>query len=211
MFVADDHSKAESLSCVSTKTTIQSESSSECKECDQFCISPKSKPEDNTTKNLLLSSTSFLNHAEELFDIYAWQPVALKPDSSHNETPETKLLLDCASELLENKKLQITPSVDTLPKKPIRSQVHISLDKLVDEISDGIETLRSYKDLTLSTDTLFALVERDLCCNVAVSGAWDLGWRKGFTHDEVEHVVADMENLLLSGILEDAFADFAWQ
>nr|GMD87983.1 uncharacterized protein LOC109175068 isoform X1 [Ipomoea batatas] len=193
LLVADDHSEAESLSCVS----------------------PKSKPEANATKNLLLSNTSFLSHAEELFDIYAWQPVELKPDSSHNETPETKLLLDCASELLESKKLQITLSVvDTLPKKPIRSQVHISLDKLVAEICYGIETLRSYKDLTatLSADTLFALVERDLQCNVAVSGgAWDLGWRKGFTYDEVEHVVADMEKLLLGGILEDALADFAWQ
>ncbi|XP_019179895.1 PREDICTED: uncharacterized protein LOC109175068 isoform X2 [Ipomoea nil] len=188
----DDHSEAESLSCVS-------------KECDQYCIGPKSNLEADTIKNLLLSSTSFLSHAEELFDIYAWQPVELKPDSSHNETPETKLLLDCASELLESKKLQ---------KKAIRSQEHISLDKLVGEICDGIETLRSYKDLitaTLSADTLFALVERDLQCNVAVSGAWDLGWRKGFTYDEVENVVADMEKLVLGGILEDALADFAWQ
>nr|GMD86663.1 uncharacterized protein LOC109175068 isoform X1 [Ipomoea batatas] len=186
------HSEAESLSCASTVPTIHA----------------------NATKNLLLSNTSFLSHAEELFDIYAWQPVELKPDSSHSETPETKLLLDCASELLESKKLQITLSVDTLPKKPIRSQVHISLDKLVAEICYGIETLRSYKDLTatLSADTLFALVERDLQCNVAVSGgAWDLGWRKGFTYDEVEHVVADMEKLLLGGILEDALADFGWQ
>ncbi|XP_031096319.1 uncharacterized protein LOC116000363 isoform X4 [Ipomoea triloba] len=213
--IIDDHSEAESLSCVSTVPTIHSESSSECKECDQHCVAPKSKPEANATKNLLLSNTSFLSHAEGLFDIYSWQPVELKPDSSHNETPETKLLLDCASELLESKKLQITLSVvDTLPKKPIRSQVHISLDKLVAEICCGIETLRSYKDLTatLSADTLFALVERDLQCNVAVSGgAWDLGWRKGFTYDEVEHVVADMEKLLLGGILEDALADFGWQ
>nr|GLL46041.1 uncharacterized protein LOC109175068 isoform X1 [Ipomoea trifida] len=213
--IIEYHSEAESLSCASTVPTIHGESSSECKECDQYCVTPKSKPEANATKNLLLSNASFLSHAEELFDIYAWQPVELKPDSSHNETPETKLLLDCASELLESKKLQITLSVvDTLPRKPIRSQVHISLDKLVAEICCGIETLRSYKDLTatLSADTLFALVERDLQCNVAVSGgAWDLGWRKGFTYDEVEHVVADMEKLLLGGILEDALADFGWQ
>nr|GMD93321.1 uncharacterized protein LOC109175068 isoform X1 [Ipomoea batatas] len=190
--IIEYHSEAESFSCASTVPTIHA----------------------NATKNLLLSNTSFLSHAEELFDIYAWQPVELKPDSSHSETPETKLLLDCASELLESKKLQITLSVDTLPKKPIWSQVHISLDKLVAEICYGIETLKSYKDLTatLSADTLFALVERDLQCNVAVSGgAWDLGWRKGFTYDEVEHVVADMEKLLLGGILEDALADFGWQ
>ncbi|VFQ97010.1 unnamed protein product [Cuscuta campestris] len=203
--VIDDQCTDDTLSCISTALTI----GSEFDEHDQFFINPKSNPKANTTKNLLLNSTHFLNHAKDLFHTCAWKPAILKPDYSHDEMPETQLLLDCASELLENKNLQITLSLDRLPI--IRPQLYISLDKLAAEICDGIDTLMSYRDLsdnTLCMDTSSMLIERDMQCKGAARAAFELGWGKGFTCNEVEHVVADMEKLIFGGILGDALDDF---
>ncbi|CAH9078777.1 unnamed protein product [Cuscuta epithymum] len=201
----DDQSTDENLSCNSMMLTI----GSECNEHDQFFINPKLKLESNTTKNFLLSSTPFLTRAEELFHACTWEPV-VKPVYLNDEMPDTKVLLDCASELLDNKYTQSKMSSDRLP---IRSRACIiPLDKLVAEICDGIDTLISYRDLTTDApcvDASSALIERDLWCKGAVRRACDLGWREGFTCNEVENVVADMEKLLLSGILEDALDDFA--
>ncbi|XP_009757845.1 uncharacterized protein LOC107794997 [Nicotiana tabacum] len=162
-----------------------------------------------TTRHILLSNESFLSRAEELFDTDAWEPTVWKTISVDNEVAENTLLLDCANELLEHKRSQCTLVVS---KNPIKtSKISISFDKLVNEICDKIEVLKSYTKVAgnnLSIGTLYALHERDIWCNEVVSTTWDLGWRNGFTLDEVEQVVTDIEKHLLSGIIDDVLTEF---
>ncbi|OIT01637.1 PREDICTED: uncharacterized protein LOC109226544 [Nicotiana attenuata] len=162
-----------------------------------------------STRHILLSNESFLSRAEELFDTDAWEPTVWKTISVDNEMVENTLLLDCANELLEHKRFQCTLAVS---KNPIKmSKISVSFDKLVNEICDKIEVLRNYNNIaghTLSVDTLYALHERDIWCNGVVSTTWDLGWRNGFTLDEVEQVVTDIEKHLLSGIIDDVLTEF---
>lgn len=216
--ISDDQISGESLPCNSNMLTAACDINIESTEHENSCMSPvlneKTRSEaSSATRSLLLSSASFLSQAEELFGTDAWQPaVSFKHDCSQNGMVETKLLLDCACELLNNKKSQCTLFFDPLSKKPVRrSKVGISLDTLVSEICEGIECLRRYKDPagTVAVDTLYSLTKKDLWCKGVVSGTWDLGWSKGFTSDEVEKIISDIEKHLLCGIIEDTLADFA--
>ncbi|KAK4727599.1 hypothetical protein R3W88_032516 [Solanum pinnatisectum] len=160
------------------------------------------------TRHILLSNESFLSRAEELFDTDAWEPTVWKTISVDNEMPNSTLVLDCAKELLENKRSQSTL---TISKSPVNmSRVSISFDKLLNEICDAIEVLRSHTKVDaniLSVDTLYALHKRDLSCNGVISTTWDLGWRNAFTLDEVEQIVSDIEKHVVNGIIDYALTE----
>ncbi|XP_016466991.2 uncharacterized protein LOC107789646 isoform X1 [Nicotiana tabacum] len=162
-----------------------------------------------TTRYLLLSSESFLCQSEELFETDAWEPTVRHITSVDHEIADSGLLLDCANELLENRRSQCALAVDPFSLK--MQKIPISFDKLVNEICDGIEVLRSYHKVAgknLSADALHPLLERDLWCKGVVSSAWDLGWRSGLTNNEVEQVVTDIEKYLLTGFIDDVLTDF---
>ncbi|XP_060209800.1 uncharacterized protein LOC132636796 isoform X2 [Lycium barbarum] len=156
-----------------------------------------------TTRHILLSSESFLSRAEELFDTDAWEPTLWQTISLDNEISNSKLVLECANELLENKRSQHALEIS---KNPVNeSRVSISFDKLVTEICDSIDVFKNYTKVdgnSLSVDTLYALHERDIWCNGMVSTTWDLGWRNAFTLDEVEQIVTYIEKHLLNGIID---------
>ncbi|KAL3322887.1 hypothetical protein AABB24_040135 [Solanum stoloniferum] len=160
------------------------------------------------TQHILLSNESFLSRAEELFDTDAWEPTVWKTISVDNEMPNSTLVLDYAKELLENKRSQSTL---TISKSPVNmSRVSISFDKLLNEICDAIEVLRSHTKVDaniLSVDTLYALHKRDLSCNGVISTTWDLGWRNAFTLDEVEQIVTDIEKHVVNGFIDDALTE----
>ncbi|KAF5945745.1 hypothetical protein HYC85_015973 [Camellia sinensis] len=193
-----------------TPLTIQHESSLKSAEEANEYIGTKT-----VEKDFLLSSPSFLSYAEELFDIKPNQTLnGLTPDSCLNdcEKTDTRLLLDCANELVRHKSIRCTQKVHPLLLAHARnSKLTISLAQLVEEVSDGIKDLRSYskhvgKKRTI--DGLYAVLERDLRCEGVASGAWDLGWRHAFTVDEVEQVVGDIEKLVFDGMVEEMFTDF---
>ncbi|MCE0482362.1 hypothetical protein HAX54_041049 [Datura stramonium] len=165
-----------------------------------------------TTRYLLLSSESFLCQSEELFETDAWEPTVWQTTSVDHEIADSTLLLDCANELLENKRSQCALAVDPLSLKAIKMRkISVSFDELVNEICDGIEVLQSYNKVAgnnLSADALYALLERDLWCKGVVSSAWDLGWRTGLTNNEVEQVVIDIEKYLLTAFIDDLLTDF---
>ncbi|KAL3535739.1 hypothetical protein ACH5RR_004200 [Cinchona calisaya] len=172
----------------------------------------KSCKRSNTTRNLLLDSSSFLNHAEELFETHACQPIMSHITGLHDYgTADTKLLIECAKELLEHKSFQCRVAVDPLARIHIKlSKTCISLDRLINEICDGIEYLRSYCKLarkTIVVDSLSAMLQNDMWCKGMVNGTWDFGWRNGFTLDEIDQVVVDIEQKIWSGILEDVLTD----
>ncbi|KAK4368402.1 hypothetical protein RND71_012194 [Anisodus tanguticus] len=164
-----------------------------------------------STRYLLLSSESFLRQSEELFETDVWEPTIRQTTSVDHEISNSTLLLDCANELLEIKRSQCALAVDPLSLKAIKMRkISISFDKLLNEICDGIEVLRSYNKVAgknLSADALYVLLERDLWCKGVVGSTWDLGWRTGLTNNEVEQVVTDIEKYLLTGFIDDLLTD----
>lgn len=164
-----------------------------------------------TARYLLLNGESFLCQSEELLETDAWEPTVWKTSVDH-EIADSTLLVDCANELLENKRSQYALAVDPLSLKAIKMRkFSVSVDKLVNGICDGFEVLRSYNKVAgknLSADALYALLERDLWCKGVVSSAWDLGWRTGLTNNEVEQVVTDIEKYLLTAFIDDLLTDF---
>ncbi|KAK4397009.1 hypothetical protein Sango_1537500 [Sesamum angolense] len=160
------------------------------------------------TRYLLLTSVSFLNRADELFDLGTCNSRLLQTaQSPDREMFDASLLLECAKEILELKSLHCTRSVNPLSqnlrKKP---KYHLSLEQLVGEISDVIENLKNYSkscgDVIL-VDSINSMLERDLRWNGKLICAWDLGWKNGLTMDEVNEVVNDVEKLVFGEIVDD--------
>ncbi|KAL0346600.1 UNVERIFIED_CONTAM: hypothetical protein Scaly_1676000 [Sesamum calycinum] len=160
------------------------------------------------TRYLLLTSVSFLNRADELFDLGTCNSRLLQTaQSPDREMFDPSLLLECAKEILELKSLHCTRSVNPLSqnlrKKP---KYHLSLEQLVGEISDVIENLKNYSkscgDVIL-VDSINSMLERDLRWNGKLICAWDLGWKNGLTMDEVNEVVNDVEKLVFGEIVDD--------
>ncbi|KAJ8527946.1 hypothetical protein K7X08_015397 [Anisodus acutangulus] len=212
--VIDDHKNAESSPAESTMPSIQSNHDIPLMEHTSYQIHLDSTEKKNlkctaATRCLLLSSESFLSRAEELFDTDAWEPTLWKTISLDNEMSNSTLVLDCATELLENKRSHRALAIS---KDHVNmSRVSISFDKLVNEICDAIEVLKSYTKVdgnSLSVDTLYALHERDIWCNAMVSTTRDLGWKNAFTLDEVEQVATDIEKHVLNGIIDDVLTEF---
>ncbi|EXB37517.1 hypothetical protein L484_002503 [Morus notabilis] len=162
---------------------------------------------------LLLSSLSFQNHVEELFDLNMNGSTILQTSYIENfGESSTRLLLGCAKELIDRKKSlhdsqTLRPLIPTRAGKPRRCSV--SLETLVEEVCRGIEALKKYSKIdgeSLAVDVLYAMLETDLTCNGFVNGIWDSGWRAGFfSWDEAEQVVNDIEKLVLSGLIEEVF------
>lgn len=179
------------------------------------CVPNNNLPEnercktETNTRSLLLNNALFLRHVEELFDTWTCEPTSCPITLLRGyELLDTKLFLDCANEMLERKSLQWR--ITTYPLSQTRSRCCLSLDHLVREICDGIEDLRRYNKLSSETNVvnvIHSMLERDLWSKRDLIGVWDVGWRTGYTS---EGVVADIEQLVLSEIVEDALADFAY-
>ncbi|CAI9100348.1 OLC1v1037327C1 [Oldenlandia corymbosa var. corymbosa] len=180
-----------------------------------YATDKKRYERNNTMRNLLLGSTSFVNHAEELFDIHSHRPTYSHTTSLHEyETDDSEVLLECAKELLGNRCLQCNFGVHPVPNTLIKeSKIWIPLDQLVDEICDGIEYLRSYYklgDKGLIVHKLHTVLQKDMWGKGVVTGAWDFGWSKGFTTpDEIDEVVVNIEHHILSDLFDDMLRDLA--
>nr|XP_011458612.1 PREDICTED: uncharacterized protein LOC101295266 [Fragaria vesca subsp. vesca]XP_011458615.1 PREDICTED: uncharacterized protein LOC101295266 [Fragaria vesca subsp. vesca] len=165
--------------------------------------------EDNLGE-FLLSSASFLSHAEEFFNLDVnGSTIFQTPSISSSAMCSTRLVLECASELLECKSFQLSQTVSPLSLTlQGKSRVSIPLDKLVEDVCIGIENLRRYSKLAgenLIADSLYSMLERDVMCKGVGKGTWDLGWRNGFSGDEAEQVVSDIERLIFNGLIEEVF------
>ncbi|KAJ4846592.1 hypothetical protein Tsubulata_050291 [Turnera subulata] len=166
-------------------------------------------------KALLLSSPSFLNHVEELFDLNTGSTQSI-PDSGIDESEVAdmkKLSLAYAKEYVELKSLSYSQARHSLLPSTLRgnSRIRCSRDQLVEEISNGVEVLRSYCMLPhekFPTDTLYATLERDMNCKGVVSGVWELGWRSGFSVEEAEQTVNQIERSLVNDLIEELFTMF---
>ncbi|XAR67006.1 hypothetical protein NMG60_11013414 [Bertholletia excelsa] len=160
-------------------------------------------------RDLFLSSPSFFSYAEELFHIDSNQAMMLQTTASLNdsEIANSRLLFDCATELMQHKSLCRHPLLLGSAKilKP-----SISLARLVDEVCNGIEILESCSRPGPDElgDSLNAILKRDLMCKRLSGGGWESGWTRGFSIDEVEQIVGEIGKLLLKALIGDLLTDF---
>lgn len=158
---------------------------------------------------LLSSSPALVSHAQELFDLNLSRPTTLLTSAITDFfVTNERLSMDCAKELIERRSLSDVKMVHPLLLKWLKnSRICICLSQLLQEVYDGIETLKSYRKLAgedLLTDSIHAILENDLKCRVE-SGIWDFGWKNELSSDDIEQVVNDIEKLLLSGLIGEIF------
>ncbi|XP_023003402.1 uncharacterized protein LOC111497022 [Cucurbita maxima] len=154
-------------------------------------------------KALLLRSSSLLCHAGELFDLNLNGRTMLQAASRCNDpdSPNTKPFIDCAIELIEHKS-QVANSL--LLGYSSNTKTQISIEKLVEEVCNNIDTLTSYHE-NLHVDTLATVLERDLYCKKLMNGTWGFGWKNGFSRSESEEIVNDTEKLILNELIDEFF------
>ncbi|KAG4999208.1 hypothetical protein JHK87_020280 [Glycine soja] len=161
-------------------------------------------------KHFLLTSPSFIGHAKKLFNLEVDCPNTLQKDETIYSMANLRLYLDCTYELAERKSLQESQVVRSfLLACGGNSRLHFSLGRLVEEICDGIENLKFYKEDSgeevFAGNDVFAMMEKDMKCNGEINSMWEKGWRRGFSADEAELVVNKIEILLMSGLIEEVF------
>ncbi|WVZ24203.1 hypothetical protein V8G54_002747 [Vigna mungo] len=161
-------------------------------------------------KHFLLTSPSFIGHAKKLFNLDVDHHNTLEKDETIYSMTNMRLYLDCAYELTERKSLQDSEVVRSLLLAcGGNSRLRISLCKLVEEICDGIENLKFYREdydcreEDFAYNDTFAMMEKDMKCKEEINGMWESGWRTGFCADEAQLVVNKIESLLIGGLIED--------
>nr|XP_048321871.1 uncharacterized protein LOC107431804 isoform X2 [Ziziphus jujuba var. spinosa] len=188
------------LSTTNHETDIAEEASSPIGLCRTDSKTIKNKA---NLKSLLLSSPSFLALVKELFDLSLNASTELQTSSANDfGASSMKLSSDCANELVERKGSQYSqrfhPNV----------RLCITLEDLMEEICNGIETLKNYTKLggeNPPVDSQCSILERDMMCKGFVNGIWESGWSSQYSLDEAEQVVNDIEKLILSGLIEEVF------
>ncbi|KAF3441925.1 hypothetical protein FNV43_RR15840 [Rhamnella rubrinervis] len=152
----------------------------------------------------LLSSPTFLSFVEELFDLTPNTSTVSQTHCAEDfGASSMRLTLDCANELIKRKSSQYPQRFHPTLRGCI------SLEDLLVEICNGIETLRNYSKLAgenLPVDSLFAILEKDTMCKGVVNGIWDSGWSSECSLDAAEKVVNDIEKLVLRGLIEEVIA-----
>ncbi|KAK7398953.1 hypothetical protein VNO78_10127 [Psophocarpus tetragonolobus] len=156
-------------------------------------------------KHFLLTSPSFIGHAKKLFNFEVDCPNSLQKEET---MANVRLYLDLAYELTERKSLQESQVVRSLLLAcGDNSRLHISSGRSVEEICNGIENLKFYKEDSaeevFAGNDVFAMMEKDMKCNGEINSMWEKGWRLGFSADEAELVVNKIETLLVSGLIQE--------
>jgi len=161
-------------------------------------------------KHFLLTSPSFIGHAKKLFNLDVDCPNTPQKDETFYSMASMRLYLDCAYELTERKSLQDSQVVRSLLLAyGGNSRLHISLGTLVEEICEGIENLKFYREDCDSWEEdsadhgVFEMMEKDIKCSEEINGMWESGWRTGFCADEAQLVVNRIQSLLISELIEE--------
>lgn len=168
-----------------------------------------------TTSDVMISTTQeSLQVIEPPNNCDAYQLIVLETPTNSNDSEllNSKHLRDCADELLESRRE--SNKLHTIPflHVPVSdSRVCMSKDKLMEEARDEIENLRSCSNQGVHSvpdiDIVFSVLERDILCKGLAAGAWDVGWREGFTRNEVEKIVNDFDRQVTDQLIEEVLAD----
>lgn len=87
----------------------------------------------------------------------------------------------------------------------------MSKDEVMEGVHNEIENLRSCCNHGVHSvpdgDIVFSVLKRDILCKGLAGGAWDLGWREGFTINEVEQIISDLDRQVIDQLIEKVLAD----
>ncbi|KAK9142608.1 hypothetical protein Syun_012008 [Stephania yunnanensis] len=174
-------------------------------------ISGEANNKDINLRSLFLRSLSFLNFAENYFDLDLDQEITIQSNDTNMMT--SKLFRDCAYEFIERKShhssLTRTPHLSWFDI--VKPRINISLVQLVEEVCQGVYNLLSYledDDGVQPVDSLYKMLESDLKVKgTQVSSAWDLAWVKGFSEDETNAVISEVEKQILGALIEETILD----
>lgn len=202
---------------ISTLPILQYErdGSSAAKACDHI---PQSEHEESYkrrcyAKAILLNDPSFIARAQELFEFAPCPTVLEGFEMSCSGLANERLYLDFAKELIDRKSLQACQkSCFLLITLQGSSRICISMDKLLEEICDGIDDLNDYCEFAcaeLSVDGLYAVLRKDIWSKGMANGTWESGWRNGYSLHDAEQVVDDIEKVLFSWLIEEAIAELS--
>ncbi|KAK9706007.1 hypothetical protein RND81_07G098300 [Saponaria officinalis] len=155
-------------------------------------------------QTLLLSNVSIPNNSEDLFEFQ------LFADLVQYDVGRDRLLIDYANEVVRLNSLEMSqPYLLQKPSITKETRDLRSVDRLLEEIGNGIEELKRYhgsdSDDTFCSDSLYRILNRDLNLK---NGVWEIGWRKTFSRDEFEQVVREVDRFILGKLMEEVVLDF---
>lgn len=166
---------------------------------------------DDELKNVFLSSRSFVGCAKQFFNVDATEPVHHRSESADEVGKcDSKLLLDISVELMTRKYHQQKHHLGhpLMQAKSWSRITYLSIDKLVEEIIDGIRKLSSYSKLdsvAASEDSLYIRLERELTCkDPAVNSVWDIGWDNRICPEEADQVAEELGKQILSSLIQES-------
>ncbi|KAF8034354.1 hypothetical protein BT93_C0604 [Corymbia citriodora subsp. variegata] len=186
---------------------------STAKACDHI---PQSEHEESYkrrchTKAILLNDPSFIAHAQDLFEFGQCPTVLEGFEKSYSGLANERLYLDFAKELIDRKNLQACQKF-LLITLPGTSRICISMDKLLEEICDGIDNLndrREFASAELSVDGLYAVLKRDIWSKGVANGTWESGWGNGYSLHDAEQVLNDIEKVVFSWLIDEMVAELS--
>ncbi|KAM4123691.1 hypothetical protein ACB094_01G176100 [Castanea mollissima] len=127
----------------------------------------KSFKSGNNLKDFLLSSPSFLTHAEEIFDLDVCTTILQTSCTSDFIEANVRLSLECANELIERKSLQGSQTVHPLLLTHVGNlRVCTSVDKLLEEVCSVVESLRSYSKFDDDAEQVVTEIETLVFCEL---------------------------------------------
>ncbi|VYS58498.1 unnamed protein product [Arabidopsis thaliana] len=157
-------------------------------------------------KSFLSTSSDFISYAEDLFDFNTNTERSRESNFRRRDSiviSDQRLALDFAKEVVRRKSL-------LLAEPTCHTRSSLDIDELLTEVCDGFESLTSYKDTfsgqnSFVKESIHLVLEKDLKGKKTemTSGVWDLGWRSEFQIDETYEAVADLEKLILSGLIQE--------
>ncbi|XP_068655845.1 uncharacterized protein [Aristolochia californica] len=168
--------------------------------------------EESNLKQMLITSQQFLTAAVAFFKFHI--PVSILHSSCpKDEDRESKLVLDCAYEIMKKKgrkeELAFHPSV-TMPIMPLKVK---SLDDLVKELNKNLACLKRCRqpqgdDYDAATYP-HKILEREIeNTNPEANCMWEFGWNcTMFAHIEKEEVIRDVEKHQLNRLIDEIIGD----
>ncbi|XP_074561569.1 uncharacterized protein LOC141817841 [Curcuma longa] len=159
-------------------------------------------------KSALLSSQSFLCCVKFLFSVDAARSINHLKQSINRKVDLPKLYLDISEELMARKYNQLKYTIHPLLQaQPWGRITYLSIDKLVEEVSNGINKLTSYNDINgvdAGEGSLHIRLERELKPrNTVLNSAWDIGWEWWICLEEADKVVDEVSKQIFSRLVEE--------
>lgn len=123
----------------------------------------------------------------------------------------SKLLLDCAAELMSYKFYRLELARHPLGMSCLKSPAtKISMNQVADEIGGEIQELHYSAGADVAGacgGNLWTTLEKDVRCEgVWKNGAWEQGWSEAIPVEEADGVVCDMEKYIFFEVLVEEIA-----